>query len=277
VTLQAVLWLKIGVTAAFWALPLLFAPVRLFRRLGFPAPVPMVFVRLLGAAFAALLVGYVDGVLALRAGRHPAGTVWMGLLSNAAACVLIVLYGFMGAYAGWGRRARVYMGASALATGLVTAGLLAYGRAPEVREAPRAGLTIPVAGVRAAELKDTYGDPRSGGRAHKGVDIFAAEGTPVLAADAGVVVQRDSGGAGGIALYQRGLDGRTIYYYAHLSGYRAGLKVGDLVRAGDTLGYVGSTGNVSGSPHLHFAVFTVTDPNRWARGRDLNPYVLLRP
>jgi murein DD-endopeptidase MepM/ murein hydrolase activator NlpD len=138
-----------------------------------------------------------------------------------------------------------------------------------------ARLTIPVAGVREAELKDTWGASRSGGREHKGVDIFAAKGTPVLAASAGTIVNRDSNGLGGLSLYERAMDGRTIYYYAHLSGTRAGLKVGDLVRAGDVIGYVGSTGNVTGSPHLHFAAFTVTDPNRWWRGRDLNPYDLL--
>jgi murein DD-endopeptidase MepM/ murein hydrolase activator NlpD len=153
--------------------------------------------------------------------------------------------------------------------------VIAFPRRDELRTAGDAGLTIPVAGVRREELKDTYGAARSGGRAHKGVDIFAARGTPVLAAAAGVIVNRDSNAVGGIALYHRGMDGRTIYYYAHLDGIRAGLKVGDLVRAGDTLGYVGSTGNVSGSPHLHFAVFTVADSNRWWRGRDLNPYDLL--
>jgi murein DD-endopeptidase MepM/ murein hydrolase activator NlpD len=137
-------------------------------------------------------------------------------------------------------------------------------------------LVIPVAGVRASELKDTYGAPRSGGRGHKGVDIFAARGTPVVAAAAGVIVKRDSSAVGGLSVYERDLDGRTIYYYAHLNGWRAGLKEGDLVRQGDVVGYVGSTGNVSGSPHLHFAVFTVTDPNQWWRGRDLNPYELLR-
>ena len=138
------------------------------------------------------------------------------------------------------------------------------------------GMVVPVAGVRTSELKDTYGAPRSGGRGHKGVDIFAARGTPVIAAAAGTIVKRDSNAVGGISVYQRDLDGRTIYYYAHLDRWRAGLKEGDLVRQGDTIGYVGSTGNVSGSPHLHFAVFVVNDPNKWWRGRDLNPYKLLR-
>jgi peptidoglycan LD-endopeptidase LytH len=190
-------------------------------------------------------------------------------------------------------RVRLSFRRAALAVGLVEltllVGLVAYlalsGKAlvvafparEELRRAeasPR--LVVPVAGVRADELADTYGARRSGGRAHKGVDISAPRGTPVLAAAAGVIVQRDSSAAGGISLYERDLDGRTIYYYAHLDRYRPGLKEGFLVQQGEVIGYVGSTGNVTGSPHLHFAVFTVADPNRWWRGKDLNPYKLLR-
>jgi murein DD-endopeptidase MepM/ murein hydrolase activator NlpD len=181
----------------------------------------------------------------------------------------------------------VVIAAALLEAGLLL-GLLVYLAASEralvvsfptresLRPARTRAMVVPVAGVRVSELRDTYGAPRSGGRGHKGVDIFAAKGTPVLAAAAGVIVKRDSSAAGGLSLYERDLDGRTIYYYAHLNGWRAGLKEGDLVRQGDVIGYVGSTGNVSGAPHLHFAVFTVTDPNRWWRGRDLNPYKLLR-
>lgn len=188
-------------------------------------------------------------------------------------------------------RRRLTLRTATIAAALVQAGLLiglavylaatdralviGFPRRDELRADADPALVIPVAGVRAADLKDTWGDPRSGGRPHRGVDIFAPRGTPVLAAAAGVLVQRDSGGAGGLAVYARGMDGRTVYYYAHLSGTRAGLKVGDLLRAGDTLGYVGSTGNVSGSPHLHFGIFTVTHPNRLVRGRELNPYALL--
>lgn len=146
----------------------------------------------------------------------------------------------------------------------------------ELRSAATARLVIPVAGVRERDLKDSYGAARSGGRRHKGVDIFAPDGTPVLAAAGGVIVNRATTAQGGISLYQRDADGRTIYYYAHLQRYRAGLKEGDLVRAGDVIAYVGHTGNAPArNPHLHFAVYTVSDPNRWWRGRDLNPYPLL--
>lgn len=152
---------------------------------------------------------------------------------------------------------------------------------PDREEFERIGLSdrliIPVAGVRPSELIDTYGAARSGGRRHEGLDIFAKNGTPVLAAAGGVIVGRDSSALGGISLYQRDLDQRTIYFYGHLQRYRAGLKEGDLVRQGEVIGYVGESGNVpAGSPHLHFSVYAVTDPNRWWRGRNLSPCELLQ-
>jgi murein DD-endopeptidase MepM/ murein hydrolase activator NlpD len=138
------------------------------------------------------------------------------------------------------------------------------------------GIAIPVAGVRREELRDSFHAPRSGGRQHLGIDIMAPEGTPVLAAAGGVIVKRDSSALGGVSLYERGNDGATIYFYAHLSRYAAGIDEGDLVRRGDVIAYVGHTGNADASaPHLHFGVYTVTDPNRWWHGHDLNPYLLL--
>lgn len=140
---------------------------------------------------------------------------------------------------------------------------------------PSGSLLIPVAGVRPHDLRDSYGQPRSGGREHDGIDIFAPANTPVRAPRDAIVVQRAQGGAGGIALYLRDVDGVTVYYFAHLSRYRNGLREGHLVRRGEVVGYVGSTGNVQGSPHLHFAVRTVVDPNQWWAGRGINPDPLL--
>ena len=169
----------------------------------------------------------------------------------------------------------------------VAAYMAAADRALVVRFVPRdslgggaaaAGMVIPVAGVRADELRDSWGAARDGGRRpHRGIDIFAPRGTGVLAAGEGVVVRIDSAGAGGNAVWQRAADGRTVYYYAHLDAVRPGLKPGDLLRAGDAVGTVGSTGNVQGSPHLHFGVSTIPHPNRLAPRRDLNPFPLLTP
>ncbi len=123
-TLKFVLWLKIIVTAGLWAFPLLLSTPRWFAELGFrPAPQPMVFMKLLGAAFLALGVGYVRGLAMLSAGRYPADTVLVGKVSNGLACALLVVYGALGAYAEWGPVARGLMWLSAALTGFVTLGL----------------------------------------------------------------------------------------------------------------------------------------------------------
>jgi murein DD-endopeptidase MepM/ murein hydrolase activator NlpD len=176
---------------------------------------------------------------------------------------------------------------AALIEGAAAAGVLVYlaatgqelvlsVRSKEAQQVAEREIIIPVAGVRRAELRDSFHAPRSGGRQHLGIDIMASEGTPVLAAVGGVIVKRDSSALGGISLYERGMDGTTIYFYAHLSRYAPAVDEGDLVRQGDVIAYVGHTGNASASaPHLHFGVYTVTDPNRWWHGRDLNPYLIL--
>ncbi|HET6764378.1 MAG TPA: M23 family metallopeptidase [Longimicrobiaceae bacterium] len=189
---------------------------------------------------------------------------------------------------GWATWRRAFV-AVALLEGAAVAGVVVYLAAtgqslvlavrprevPTLAKADRA-IIIPVAGVRRADLRDSFHAARSGGRQHLGIDIMAPDGTPVIAAAPGVIVKRDSSGLGGIALYQRGLDGVTIYYYAHLQRYAPEIDEGDLVRQGDVIAYVGHSGNASaGAPHLHFGVYTVTDPNRWWHGRDLNPYAVL--
>ncbi len=112
---------------------------------------------------------------------------------------------------------------------------------------------------------------------HNAIDIIAAPGTPVLAATDGEIVQLHNSERGGISLYQRSPSGDTIYYYAHLDRYADGVAVGKIARPGDLLGYVGETGNVApGNPHLHFAIWLVTDPQRYWEGENINPYPLLR-
>lgn len=97
---------------------------------------------------------------------------------------------------------------------------------------------------------DTWGSPRSGGRTHKGVDMFAAEGTPVVAVESGsVFFQGDP--LGGNAAYVQGHDGIS-YYYAHLRDYVGGARS---VSAGELIGHVGHTGDADGgAPHLHFEI-----------------------
>lgn len=112
-----------------------------------------------------------------------------------------------------------------------------------------------------------WGNPRSGGRTHKGTDIFASHGTPVVASETGVIATR-SGGKGGLALW---INGRA--YYAHLSGYADGIKDGVRVRAGQVIGFVGATGNAKGgAPHLHYGY----DPSGGFGAKWTNPFPVLQ-
>ena len=139
-------------------------------------------------------------------------------------------------------------------------------------------LIVPVAGVRADQLSDSFADERAGGeRLHEALDIMAPRGTQVLAAAPGKVESLFKSDAGGNTIYVRSEDGRTIYYYAHLDAYAEGLKEGDAVGRGQSLGTVGSSGNASpDGPHLHFAILRTTpDAAWWEPATAINPYPLL--
>jgi murein DD-endopeptidase MepM/ murein hydrolase activator NlpD len=131
-------------------------------------------------------------------------------------------------------------------------GLLRGGRYEiTVRKTPT--LAFPVEGAANRDIGSGWGDPRDGGsRSHRGVDIFAPRGTPALAVEAGRVRRAGTNRLGGNTVWLSGDDGRS-FYYAHLD--RRAVRSGDEVGAGDTLGWVGNTGNASRTPpHLHFGV-----------------------
>jgi murein DD-endopeptidase MepM/ murein hydrolase activator NlpD len=107
------------------------------------------------------------------------------------------------------------------------------------------GRTCPVAGPHS--FRDSWLEPRPGGRLHHGTDMVAARGTPVVAIESGTIFLNWHW-AGGIGLYVYG-DSGDVYYYAHLDSY-AGVGDGERVTLGQVVGYVGSTGNAS-VPHLH--------------------------
>lgn len=137
------------------------------------------------------------------------------------------------------------------------------------------GLAIPVAGISADELTDTYTASRGGGsRVHNAIDIMAPRGTPVVAATEGIVEKLYySHGGGGITAYVRSPDGQWLHYYAHLDSYAPGLREGQRVRRGDPIGTVGISGNANPSgPHLHYAIYRMSPGERWWQGAPINPY-----
>jgi murein DD-endopeptidase MepM/ murein hydrolase activator NlpD len=137
-------------------------------------------------------------------------------------------------------------------------------------------LLIPVPGVPAADLPDTFDEARSQGRRHDAIDIAAPRGTAVLSVDHGRIARIDTSDRGGLSLYTTDPSGRFVYYYAHLDRYRNGLRNDMPVARGDTLGFVGTTGNAPpDTPHLHFAINRLDDPRRWWDGTPINPRPLL--
>src|SRR5690606_11079602 len=114
-------------------------------------------------------------------------------------------------------------------------------------------LEFPVAGGGKRDIGSVFGDPRDGGaRSHEVVDIFAPRGTPVLAAADGFIRQARNTPTGGLVIWQSDASSDLTYYYAHLDELHA--REGTYVRAGETIGTVGNTGNARGvRPHLHFA------------------------
>ena len=128
-------------------------------------------------------------------------------------------------------------------------------------------LAFPVNGVDARAIWSAFGAARDGGRrAHRGVDIFAARGTPVLAATDGWVTRVETTRVGGNVVWMQPLFGNMRVYYAHL--HEQWVKPGDFVLAGEPLGAVGNTGNaVTTPPHLHFGVY-VRQPGMRGGARD---------
>ena len=135
------------------------------------------------------------------------------------------------------------------------------------------GLLIPVAGVQAAQLEDTFDQARSAGRTHDAIDIMAPRGTAVVAANDGRVVKLFTSVRGGLTVYQFDSRNRVVYYYAHLDRYAPGLAAGQLLQRGDPVGFVGSTGDASAeAPHLHFEIGVLGPRKLWWHSTPANPY-----
>lgn len=138
-------------------------------------------------------------------------------------------------------------------------------------------LVIPVEGIGADQLVRSFDDDRGGSRRHEAIDILAPMGTPVRAVEGGRIARLFNSKAGGITIYQFDPTERFCYYYAHLQRYADGLKENDVVRPGQVIGYVGVSGNApKNTPHLHFAVFRLTEEKRWWEGTPIDPFDVLR-
>lgn len=136
-------------------------------------------------------------------------------------------------------------------------------------------LKLPVDGVDRKDLRNTFADAR-GSRTHEALDILAPRGTKVRAVEDGRVQKLFTSKAGGLTIYEFDPTQTFTYYYAHLDRYEDGLREGQMVKRGDVIGYVGSTGNASpDAPHLHFAIFRLGPEKQWWKGEPINPFLVL--
>ncbi len=144
----------------------------------------------------------------------------------------------------------------------------------------RHDLKLPVVDddVDVDDWKGDFAQRRGGGsRGHEAVDILAPRHTPVVAVEDGTIAKLFNSKAGGITIYQFDPTEQFCYYYAHLQRYAPGLRDGQQVSKGEVIGYVGTTGNAPPStPHLHFAIFQLTDAKRWWEGRPIDPYLVFK-
>ncbi|MFI5231134.1 MAG: M23 family metallopeptidase [Gemmatimonadales bacterium] len=134
------------------------------------------------------------------------------------------------------------------------------------------GLLVPVRGVAASQIPDTFKDARDGVRVHNAEDILAKRGTPVIAADDGSVIHVGKNKLGGNVVWTTDPERRFAYYYAHLDHYAKGLHDGQSISRGDVLGYVGTTGNAPKDvPHLHFQLLRIVKGVRYSEGPPVDP------
>ena len=139
-------------------------------------------------------------------------------------------------------------------------------------------LGFPVSGIATTRLDDSFDQPRDGGaRVHRAIDIMAPKGSAVLSVQDGRILRLSKSEKGGITVYATDLEEQFVYYYAHLDRYHDKVYSGKPVLRGDTLGFVGTTGNAPKDlPHLHFQVMRMPADRKFWAGEPINPYPLLR-
>ena len=138
-------------------------------------------------------------------------------------------------------------------------------------------ILLPVAGADMTKVDDSFNEERDGGeRSHRAIDILAPRGTPILSADDGKILRMTTSALGGISMYTVDTESRLVYYYAHMERYNDAMSPGRSIAKGDTLGYVGTTGNAPKDvPHLHFQVMSWPADGKYWNGPPIDPFQAL--
>lgn len=126
-SLSKVLVFKIAFTITAACIPLLLFPENLLQWLGYAVPQPQIFLRLLGMAYLALVVGYGFGLRDSMRGIHPSSVIWVGIVSNGGAALLFAVAAAQHVWESWGVIARIAMWGSLFSVSIITLGLILFG------------------------------------------------------------------------------------------------------------------------------------------------------
>ena len=136
-------------------------------------------------------------------------------------------------------------------------------------------LVLPVDGLDRKDLRSTFDEMRGDDRRHEAMDVLSPRNARVVAVEDGTIAKLFTSKAGGLTIYQFDPESHYAYYYAHLERYADGLRERDQVKRGDVIGYVGTSGNAPpDTPHLHFAIFKLTEAKQWWKGTALDPFLV---
>ncbi|MBX3138992.1 M23 family metallopeptidase [Candidatus Obscuribacterales bacterium] len=145
-----------------------------------------------------------------------------------------------------------------------------------IAELRRKKLRLPLDGADIEKVKGNFYLGRVG-HMHEAIDLVAPRNTPIHAVEDGTVERLFESKNGGLTIYQKDKSGKYVYYYAHLERYDDGIKQGDEIKAGQVIGYVGTSGNAPpNTPHLHFAISTLGPQDSVFRGTALDPYEVFK-
>jgi murein DD-endopeptidase MepM/ murein hydrolase activator NlpD len=158
---------------------------------------------------------------------------------------------------------------------LITFCHVSHQQLPPSKDPTHLKIIFPVKGPINLNRINPFGEPR-GSRKHLGIDIFAPIGRPVLAPCNGKIVRITTQKNAGNYIWLLESGGRIIYEFMHLQKFAQGMNPGRRVKQGTIIGYVGKTGNVRGSSHLHFGMMKLAKKEDiFGKKQYLDPMIFL--
>lgn len=208
---------------------------------------------------------------------RPAHVTALFALVACAACTRPVLYYPAPERAPAPTAQPAHTGTTASSPPLATASPSGDGAAGDMDYLRERRILVPVAGADMSKVEDSFNEGRDAGeRTHHAIDILAPRGTPILSADDGKILRMTTSTLGGISMYTADASNRLVYYYAHMDRYNDAMSPGRAISRGDTLGFVGTTGNApKDTPHLHFQVMRWPADGKYWNGEPIDPFEAL--